>query len=659
MIAGNAKCLAEKSEVMLTEEMAVKYFGSVDATGQQLSIKFSDEHRKELTVGAVLENTPANSSMYFGFILSSAVWEELNKDMVNNWAKGESRTFVLLREGKSFDLLASSMDVFKRYQNQAEEVRQVKGYELLPLPKVAEESGDIAGSLSWSNHPAAMIAFAVIGIFLILLACFNYMNVAIASVTTRLKEIGIRKVVGGNRKALIVQFLTENLILCSIALVLGTGLAYFFLVPGFDALYPVKIAFEVSSWRMVVAFFGGLLVLVSLISGAYPALYISSFSALRILRGKEKLGSKSRFSRVLLTIQFTLSVTTIVGCLVFVWAGNYFEDKDWGYNPDNILVVKLRDRNQFEAMRTRLSTEKGIVSLAGALHHIGDSDIPAVVNIEEKQYGVMGMHVGSDYLESMNIQLADGRYFSEKIHSDKSESAIVNERFVREMGWTEPLGKSFEYQGTKRFIVGVVRDFNYRDFYWKTEPLVITIAEEENYRYLVVKAHNGSTAILAATLESSWKTIAPDDPYDAFSQSTVFDDFRTGTRSNNKVILFISVVALLLAAMGLYGLISFNLTRRLKEFSIRKVFGANTFQIFRLMNNDYLVIVLISFLAGAPLGAYLMNMLLKAAYPEKVPATLWPYAIAVSVILITVALTISTQLRRLVNENPTETLKID
>lgn len=659
VVSGNRQSLYNKNQVMLTREMAVKYFGNEDVVGQSLSMKFNDQYKQEFFVGGVLENTPANSSMYFNFLVPSMVWEDMNKGGADDWSKNMSVTFVMMKEGQPFSQLQPTFDVYQKFQQQANALNPVQQVEVVPMKDVAQRSFDISGSLSWSNSPAAMVAFVVIGTFLILLACFNYMNVAIASVSTRLKEIGVRKVVGGGKNEIIQQFLVENLLLCFLALAAGTALAYYFLVPGFDALYPVKIAFEISSWKMLILFFGGLLLFVALVSGAYPALYVSSFSAVKILRGKEKFGSKSLFSKILLTLQFILSITTIVSCLVFVWSSYYFEGKDWGYNRDESIAVRLTEGRQFEEMRNRLATHKHVLAFAGATYHIGRSAQPAVIRISDQEYSVDHFPVGFGYLESMNIRLKSGRFLDEAIASDKTESVVINDAFAKKMGWENPLNQSLEYDSIKRYVVGVVEDFYYNDFYYAVKPVMFTNTPQENFRYLIVKAEAGTVQATHEDLKKAWAAVSPDDPYLGFIQNEVFDNFLNSNRSNNKVIYFISGVAVLLAAMGLYGLVSYNLTRRIKEFSVRKVFGASVLQLFHLMNRDYLWILIIAFGFGAPIGALLIDLMLKAAYPEHIPTTIWPYVIAISVMVLTVGLTIGTQLKRLVDENPTETLRTE
>lgn len=654
---GNAKALVDPNQIIITEEMAIKYFGDEDPIGKTISIKFSDTERHEFVVGAIAENTPANSSMYFNFLISMEKRRQMRQEGLDDWGYFKAVTFILRKDGSSLEQFEPTLASIIADQNKSKSDNPIKKIELVPLVDVAQRSQEMAGSLSWGNATAAMVGFAVIGTFLVLVACFNYMNVAVASVTTRLKEIGIRKVVGGSKKELIVQFLIENLMVCSVAMIAGTALAYFVLVPGFDSLYPVKIEFEISSFVNGLTFFGLLLLAVAVISGSYPAFYVASFNAVSILKGKEKFGNKSLLSKFLLGTQFTLSVTTMICCLVFVWAGYYFERVDWGYNHEQNIAVPLLTKQQFEQMRNKASLEKDIVSIAGTQSHVGHSKEIATVRVGAQDHSIVHFPVGFNYLETSSFRLVEGRTFDEKIDSDKTEAIVVNQSFGKPMGWDTPVGQYVEYLGKRCYIIGVVEDFHYDDFFQNVDQAMFSIVPEEKFKYLIVKTAAGRTNVVVDFLKDAWREAAPDDPWRGFLQDDVFVTFFNGNHANNIVGYFISGVALLLSCMGLYGLVAYNLTRRLKEFSIRKVFGANLRQIFRLMNSDYMWIVATAFLIGAPLGSYLINMLITAAFPEPVPVDFTPYVLTAALMLSTVALTISTQLRRISRESPTVTLR--
>jgi putative ABC transport system permease protein len=270
---------------------------------------------------------------------------------------------------------------------------------------------------------------------------------------------------------------------------------------------------------------------------------------------------------------------------------------------------------------------------------------------------VFRFEVGFNYLETMNVKLNEGRFFARNISSDSKESVIINEAFVKKMGWTSPLNKYFEFDDIKWYVIGVVEDFYYTEFYSEVDPVMIHIGPEEKFKYLAIKTETGTSLEVYESIKKSWTSIAPDDPYQAFLQDHVFESFFNANSSNNTLMYFLSGVAFILAIMGLYGLVSYNITRRIKEFGVRKIFGASLFQIFRLMNRDYLWILAISFFAGAPLGFYMMDIMMEAAYPEEIPVEIWPFVVTIGVIIISVIATVSSQLRRVAKENPTTILK--
>lgn len=659
VVAGNSNALEGKNQILISESIAIKYFGSKDAVGQLMSIKFSEAHKYEFSVGGILNDSPATSSMYIDILVPATVWDEMNKDNIDDWSNLVASNFILKKADVDWSIFSNELDQFRKFQNQADALRPIKKVELIPMKEVAAASWEIADSLSWSNAPAGMIGLLVIGIFLILLACFNYMNVAVASVGTRLKEIGIRKVIGGGKREIIMQFLMENLLVCFVAFFVGTLLAYYVFVPGFNQAVPVKIEFGVSSWQMAIAFFGGLLLFVALISGAYPSIYVSSFNAVKILKGKEKFGSKSKFSKVLLTAQFTLSITSMVACLVFVSASYFFESLDWGYTQDETLVVQLQNARQYEEIESLIRTRNTFSGSAGAVHHIGKVDEAANIISEGKEYSAHKFQVGKNYLEIMKVRLKAGRFLDETIASDRLESAIVNEKFVYEMGWTNAIGQSFLCDSVLRYVVGVVEDFYYHDFYSPIEPVVFTLALQQDFRYIVVKAEAGNLLAAEKELKGIWKNIAPDEPTAVSFQSSVFDGYVRNSKANNSIMVFVAAVSVILAAIGLYGLTSYNLNRRLKEFSVRKVFGASVTDIFRLMSREYLAIVIVAFAVGAPAGAWMMNALLNSLYPTKIPFAFWPYVLAISLMVAMVGLTILTQFRRVTHEHPMKNLRVD
>ena len=654
--SGNPSALNHKASVVLTVPVAEKYFGTANAVGQTLSIKFSNGSKEEFTVGAVIQR-PENSGMYPTVLLTMEKFEDLRFKKDYDWSDLTAATFVLFKPGHSYSELTPVMPKYKTLQNNSSPEWRIEDYEFIPLQKLSQGSYQIKNAISFGSHPAGLWALCSIAVMLLLLACFNYMNVAVATVATRLKEIGIRKVIGGRKKEIIQQFLTENFLLCFFSLALGGLISYLLFLPGFNSLYPFTVPFSFHSGNTTFLVFAGLLIFIGLVSGAYPSLYVASFQPISILRGREKFGQRGIFSRILLTLQFILAFTAIVGSFVFIDNSLYQKNKDWGYNHSQNIVVPVANKEQFLALRDKAAGFKNIERVAGSVNHIGQDNPSVSFDHLQERFQTIAYLVGFDYAETMNLRLKAGRSFDKNIQSDYGESVLVNESFIKKMGWKEPLNQSFEYDSVKRYVIGVVSDFHYNGFYEPIGPVLFAIGKEDNFRYLSIKVAMGSLAETETSLKKAWKEVAPDDPYVGILQDQVFENFQRDNNANIKLLAFISTMAILLACLGLFGLVSYNITRRLKEFSIRKVFGANLLQIFRLMNRDYVWVLLTSFLIGAPTGFLMINNLIQHIYPDPQAARALPFIAAIGLMIATVVVTIGSQLKRVAKENPGNTLK--
>ena len=440
---------------------------------------------------------------------------------------------------------------------------------------------------------------------------------------------------------------------------MGTGLSYLFFLPAFNSLYPITTPFAFTRTQTAIFFFGGLFAFIGFASGAYPAFYIASFTPINIMRGREKFGQRSVFSRVLLTLQFILAFTAIVASFVFIDNSLYLKNKDWGYGHSQNVVVPVGDKETFLALRDKAKINPDVSSIAGSANHVGYQNNRNNFEHEGRRLETVHYRVGFGYLETMNLRLESGRFFDQHVQSDNTESVVVNERFVKMMRWEHPLNQVFEYDSVRRYVIGVVEDFHYEGFYDPLGPVMFTIIPEEEFAYLSVKASDHHAKDVLESLKTTWHELAPDDPFDGFLQDDVFQDFHNDNTANIKLLSFISGMAIILGCLGLFGLVSFNITRRLKEFSVRKVFGANLGQIFRLMSRDYMWILIISFGIGAPSGFFLMNLLIQHIYPDPQQAGILPFATAIIVMIITVGLTVGSQMGRVSRENPAKTLRIE
>ncbi len=659
VIKGDQLALKNKNSIVLTGPIAQKYFGAVEPVGQTLSLKFSDGSKQEFIVGAVLR-LPENSGMRFGILLSMEKFYDLGLKDTQSWRDLVDATFVMLKPGHDIAELKSGMDKYSALYNSNTTSQRggVESFDFVSLPELSSKSNVISSEISYGADPKGVWSMGIIALLLLLLACFNYMNVAVATVSTRLKEIGIRKVIGSGRKQIVQQFLTENVLMCTFSLVTGAMLSYLLFLPGINSLYPFEIPFMLSSGNTVLLFFFGLLTFIGLVSGTYPALYVSRFTPIAILRGREKFGQRGLFSRILLTSQFVLAFTTIVGSFVFIDNATFQRNRDWGYNHDRNIVVPVKNKTQYLALRDKVSSNQNIESVAGSADAVGHQNRPINIDdLQKKKFQAVEYLAGYDYLETMNMRLKEGRFFKKEIETDNRESVIINESFAKHMNWRQPLKQSFEYDSVKYYVVGVVYDFHYSGFYNITLPVIFRVAPENNFRFLSLRTGPNKQAEVESFLKGAWKEVAPDDPYEGFFQDSVLEIFYRDNDANIKLLYFFSTMAVLLACLGLFGLVSYNITRRIKEFSIRKVFGANVLQIFKLMNRDYIMILGVAFLIGAPAGFYFVNTLIQHLYPEPQAPNPLPFLVAISLMAATVAITVGSQLRRVITENPTSTLR--
>lgn len=654
--AGDKHPLDIKNQLAIEESIAKKYFGDQDPIGQTLSLKFREHDKQEFTVSAVFE-LPTGTTLYPTVILSIANFHDLKPEIANDWAYQVDATFIMLHKAQSIDAMVSQMKNYVEVQNVSSPKWLISEYQFRPLKALGLEGYQIISSVSEGSQIEGLISLGVIAGFLLILASLNYMNVAVATVTTRLKEIGIRKVVGGQKWEIIYQFLTENFLMCSFALLFGYLCSYFFFLPGFNSLFPSHIEFHFSSNAVMVLFFAGIFLFVGLLSGVYPAYYVASFQPIQILKGREKFGQKNLFSRVLLTIQFVFAFITIVGSFVFIDNSIYLKNKDWGYRHDNVVAIRVEEKEKYLTIHDLLSANQYITNMAGTDSHIGRSNTRVTFVHNEQQIEAVDFQVGYNYLETMNIRVIEGRSFDQTIQSDKVESVVINETFAKNMGWINPVGQFFELDSVKRSVIGVVDDFHYEGFYNVLGPVMFRIASEDDFNFLVLQVRAGHVNEILEQSKLTWHSIAPDDIFEGFIQDEVFANFNQNNNAHVQLLSFVSLITVTLACLGLLGLVSFNTTRRMKEYSIRKVMGANAVQIFRLMNKDYVYILLTAFILGAPTGFLLVNSLIKKVYPDPQQANPAPFIIAVSLMALAVSVTVASQLFRLSKQSPSEVLR--
>ncbi|MFY0687130.1 MAG: ABC transporter permease [Cyclobacteriaceae bacterium] len=658
-LSGSKGTLNTKDQIVISYNTAKKYFDDVDPIGQQLTIKFDSEHKKSFIVGAVLDEYPYNTSMTYDFFLPMENFFDLKFEDRYDWSYFGDATFVVLEEGADPAMLTSQMDPYIEIQNEQESDWKIKSFELIGLEDLPNAGWQIEGSVAGGNHPAGRYALGIIAGLLVVMACFNYMNIAVSAATRRLKEIALRKVVGSQRAQIVAQFLTENYLQVFFSLAAGVLLSLGVFTPMFNSMIPISIPFEFSSVPVMIAFFSGLLIVVGLLAGAYPAFYISRFQPVAIFRGNEQFGKKSWFSRILTGFQLFLAFITVVGCFLFTDNALYMGQKEWGYDAQGILAMQINDTEQYQKLRDFAEQDPQVTAFTGSHNHIGHSAPPEVIKQQEKIVRTNVFKVGSSYPKFMNLKLIAGAFFNEDIAEEKNNELIVTERFVNKMEWEAPIGQLVEIDSITYRVVGVTEDFYYANYfaYSDQNPVALRVVAEEEFNYAVLKTTPQNMATLERDVEEAWLNFAPNDPVNKTIQANIFDDFYQENRANIIVMLVISGLAIVIACLGLFGLLSFNIQRRLKEFSVRKVLGASSSHIVKNASKQYLWIMGIAFTVGAPAGYLSIIKMIQSIYPEPKETSLIPFFAAVGIMVLTVTLTISGQIFKAVNVNPANNLR--
>lgn len=639
--------------ILISKAMAEKYFGNANPMGKRIDIKFG-ELVKSFDVGGVFGEVPANTTFRPELMLHFDHYSKLEGTRTN-WIDEAKATFISLKSGVNPKELNTLFIDYRELQNEANPSNPVNGFSLMSLPELSSVSGRIQDSIIHGNDKSGTIGIVITGILLIIFACLNYVNIAISSATTRLKEIGVRKVMGGSKGGIAQQFLTENFLICAFAMIIGVIACYFLLLPGFNKLSPIAIPFTFSSISIAIAYFLGLFILLGLLSGSYPAFYISRFKTLSIFRGDKSLGGKNYLSKILLTGQFLLAFITILGCFIFTDNARYVKEISWGYDPSGILSIPIDENSTIESMRNEARKNPDIISAVASRGHLGVSNNLIPFKYLKHQFKVLTYDVEPGYLSAMDMALINGRYF-EKERGDKN-AIVVNQLFVDKMKWANPIGKSILFEGDRKTVIGVTSNVHHVFFDNDIKrPMVFTSGDHEP-NFLIVKSSADRIVSSNEYLSEMWKNIAPFDPYVSYYQSDNFDRSYQNVDANIWFMISISVLTVFLSCLGLYGLLAFTLQNRLKEFGIRKVLGASHGSIIKLVNKEFIWILIIAFGIATPLGIWLMTDFVESFFQVSKPFSITPVILCFAVMTATIILTVFAQIRKVTRVNPVTILK--
>ena len=672
LLAGDAKLvLNEPNSVVMTTEMAEKYFGSANAVGEQLEMQGIGQ----LLVTGVVEPMPSNSHFHFDFLFSLKTIPNLYNNqfwgsyVAYNYIKVESK-FIPLLERKLPELLESRMapqiqSFLGISWQQYEDAGNAHNYFFQPVRDIHLNS-----NLQWELEPngnaATVYLFIGVSMFILLIACVNFINLSTARSSNRAKEVGMRKVLGAIKVHLVFQFLIESIIMCFLALILAFGLTAL-LLPFFNELAgkQMEVGFFISPLVLSVAV--AFSILLGIIAGIYPALFLAAFKPVMVLKGKLTSGSKSPWLRNSLVIfQFTVSAVLVVGTIVIYQQLQFLNEKSLGFDKDQLVVIERANllRSQGNTFKNNLLNNPNIEQVSGVNtvpgRQITGGTFTDVTGDASDRFLLPNLRGDYDLIATMGFEITEGRAFDNLIVSDSS-AIIVNEAAVSTFKWQDPIGKQLQpINGPIYTVIGVVKNFHFESLHQEIGPLAI-MASNLNARssnLLVAKIDVQNIKSTLEYIHKEWSNFVPDRPLSYRFVNEEFGALYEAEQRSGKVFTAFSALAIIIACLGAFGLAAFLATQRTKEIGVRKVLGASTWSIVQLLSFDFLKLILLANLIAAPIAYLVMQEWLQNfAYTISVS---WITFVAVAVGSILVALSaVSYHSIKAALNNPANTLHFE
>ena len=649
--------LADKHSIVLSESLALKLFGTTqDILGSAVEI----QHKTKFFVSGIFRDIPPNSSQQFDFVLPFEKFKE-DEPWVADWENSHPQTYLLLK--KKVDAA--------QLNNKIKDFLSTKGEGLHRTLFIRPFSdGYLYGNYENGQQAGGRIEyvrlFSVVAVFIMLIACINFMNLSTAKASRRLKEIGIKKTIGASRKVLIFQYLGESQLMAFLSLMVAIVLVLL-LLPHFNDITGKQLILDIDAGLLIAMV--SITLLTGLISGSYPAFYLSGFNPVAVLKGGASGGKLSASGsglwarKGLVVFQFTLSIILIAAVLVVYKQVSYVQAKNIGYNKDNIIYFEEEGRaaEKLEAFLSEVKNIPGIVDASSASHHlIGSHNTTEGLEWEGKDpddlIEVEVINVNWGMLEMLDINIAAGRGFS-KDHGAEYSNVIVNESAIKAMGLTDPIGKSIKLWGEERQIIGITENFNFQSLHEKVKPLLFSLRPKHT-SYIMARIRAGKEEEAIADLQQLYNEFNPGFP---FNFRFLDEDYQAQYVSEQRVSIlsrYFAGIAILISCLGLYGLVAFAAEQRRKEIGIRKVLGASVANIMALLSMDFIKLVSISIVIGSLLSWIAMRKWLEG-FAYRIELGWWVFGVAGATALLIALVTVSVQAVKAARANPVKNLRTE
>ncbi len=676
LVEGQAQTVFPNGNALvLSERMAKKYFGGQPALGQTLELQLGEES-KMFTVTGVAKDPPQESSIQFGMLIPHSNERQLfsQRSITSGWTSVFVETYVLTKDGSDGKQIESKIPALaKKIAGDNYKPGEYNVY-FQPITDIHLNKKLPAGNSAVSD-PAYAYILGTIGILILLIACINFVTLSVGRSTTRALEVGVRKVMGAERPQLMRQFWGEALLTVLISFSIAILLSFLFLKP-FNAIASKELMITFDGFTIL--FFTGIIIIVGLIAGIYPAVVLSGFAPVKVLKGRLQTAvGIGLFRKGLIAGQFVASIMMIIGTIVIGQQLSFLRNKNLGYDREHVVVVPTNKPRAegyplAERFRSELIRNPQVVSTATSMFSFSEPGWVTIGYEDEKGvYRNFRMNaIDADFVNTMNLEIIAGRNFLASNSADLTSAVIVNETFVKEYGWSDPIGKKLpgRYQ---QEVIGVVKDFHFESLHSKIQPLALAMRPDSMFRYsndiamvfspqprINVRLKSGNLQEQVAFLQAAWKSVAPDQDFEyRFLDESLNAMYREEQRLGN-VVRIASVLSIFIACMGLFGLATLVVVRRTKEIGIRKVLGADVKGLVGLISKDFIVLVGIAALVAFPIAWWALNKWLQD-FAYRISIEWWVFIAAAAATLLIALMTVGVQAIKAAIANPVKSLRTE
>ncbi len=658
LIKGEYDRFKNRNSIFISEDLSDKLFPDQNPLGQTLFIYFNNEKQLSVEVGGVLAKIPSNTTFNFDALLRFEHFLDVYDYSPNEWGEWrDPATFFKLSDPQLAPSISKQLEQYIPMRDQAKTDETVQSYQLVPFLS-SYHSGEINSMyIDIRMPPEGLLMFLPMALMILLIACFNLTNTSLAMTSKRVKEIGVRKAIGAVRKQIFMQFLSETFLVLVFALILGSMISIL-LIDEFVSMVDWDYTREdLNGVNLVIAVVIAVFV-TSLIAGTYPALYNSKLNPVALVKGTLKIKGTTWFSRVLLGGQFALSVVFLAGGIIFYRNLQYQENIHFGYEKDRLLTLAIDGKTDFEILKDQLRSHPKVDRVGVTNTHIHRS-YGHFVDIGDKTFETLVMGVGENYMETVGLELIEGRLFNLPSDYDVTQTAIVNLAFLEKTGIEDPFTQQVVLNDKVRQIVGIVNSHrgNLQSFSEEQSVIYFPVVPEE-YQMMAINAAPSDLEEIQEYIKSIWTENFSSRPFSSqYHDEIVMGNEREVHTVFNKICLFLTILGTILSLSGIFALTSLNITKRTKEIGVRKVLGASVKNIVNLINREFVIILAVSAFLGAMGGAFLTDMLISLIYPDHIPMGVISALLGAMIIFAVGYATTTSTILKAATGNPVESLR--